>query len=81
MHVQDEPHLVNEAISLSFSLQSEIGFGKLETYIKLDKLGEVKCESVSCASAVRNRDVKGALCMFFFYCFGWMSCEEADAIV
>lgn len=23
-------------------LQSEIGFGKLETYIKLDKLGEVR---------------------------------------
>lgn len=22
-------------------LQSEIGFGKLETYVKLDKLGEV----------------------------------------
>lgn len=26
---------------LSLCLQSEIGFGKLETYIKLDKLGEV----------------------------------------
>lgn len=24
-----------------FSLQSEIGFGKMETYIKLEKLGEV----------------------------------------
>lgn len=26
----------------SFPFQSEIGFGKLETYIKLDKLGEVR---------------------------------------
>lgn len=25
-----------------FSLQSEIGFGKMETYIKLEKLGEVR---------------------------------------
>lgn len=24
-----------------FRFQSEIGFGKLETYVKLDKLGEV----------------------------------------
>lgn len=28
--------------SLPLCLQSEIGFGKLETYIKLDKLGEVR---------------------------------------
>lgn len=26
---------------LYLCLQSEIGFGKLETYVKLDKLGEV----------------------------------------
>lgn len=25
-----------------FLLQSDIGFGKLETYVKLDKLGEVR---------------------------------------
>lgn len=27
------------------SVQSEIGFGKLETYIKLDKLGEVRIDT------------------------------------
>lgn len=28
----------------SLCLQSEIGFGKLETYVKLDKLGEVRSQ-------------------------------------
>jgi len=27
----------------SIVLQSDIGFGKLETYVKLGKLGEVRC--------------------------------------
>lgn len=29
-----------------FFLQSDIGFGKLETYVKLDKLGEVRAGCV-----------------------------------
>ena len=29
------------------SLQSEIGFGKIESYTKLDKLGEVSCSAIS----------------------------------
>lgn len=34
-------HFCNN-VHISVVLQSEIGFGKLETYVKLDKLGEVR---------------------------------------
>lgn len=36
------------ASTCPFTPQSEIGFGKLETYIKLDKLGEVRDNHEAC---------------------------------
>lgn len=35
---------IGSFINPSLCLQSEIGFGKLETYVKLDKLGEVRTQ-------------------------------------
>jgi hypothetical protein len=47
---------------LCFSFQSEIGFGKIESYTKLDKLGEVSlCRSLAYSLIVGARsqlDVK-----------------------
>lgn len=57
-------------------LQSEIGFGKLETYIKLDKLGEVRdleffVRNVKCGSFMGQEQKKINILIFGYYEGSW----------